>query len=148
MQHAICWGCREFFGGAAIMRQIQHATFGGPEVLEVVEVAMPVPGPDQVRVRANLIGMGRWDMLQRSGGYAFPVPLPGTLGLDMAGTVDAVGPNVTDLKVGDRVYAAKLERGEYCSYADQMIAKREETIKLDDNVDFESAVCLGTYRAA
>lgn len=74
---------------------------GGPEVLKLEEVDLPDPGPGEVRIRHTAIGLNFQDIYARSGLY--PVPLPSGLGTEAAGVVEAVGPEVPDLRVGDRV---------------------------------------------
>jgi NADPH:quinone reductase len=75
---------------------------GGVDQLEVAEVAVPDPGPDEIRIRQIAIGVNFIDIYQRGGLY--PVPsLPAVLGVEGAGIITAVGPGVADLKCGDRV---------------------------------------------
>ena len=76
-----------------------HET-GGPEVLRVENTEVGAPGPGQVRVRHAAVGLNFADTYFRSGLY--PVPLPSGLGNEASGWVDAVGPGVTSLAVGDR----------------------------------------------
>ena len=74
---------------------------GSPEVLKLEEVDLPDPGPGEVRIRHTAIGLNFQDIYARSGLY--PVPLPSGLGTEAAGVVEALGPEVADLRVGDRV---------------------------------------------
>lgn len=74
---------------------------GGPEVLKLEEVDLPDPGPGEVRIRHTAIGLNFQDIYARSGLY--PVPLPSGLGTEAAGVVEAIGAEVPDLRVGDRV---------------------------------------------
>src|ERR1043165_902231 len=76
---------------------------GGIDVLEVAEVSIGDPGPGEIRIRQSAIGVNFIDIYQRSGLYAVP-SLPAVLGVEGAGVVTAVGPDVTDLKAGDRVF--------------------------------------------
>ena len=80
---------------------------GGPEVMKWESVDVPAPGPGQVRLKQHAIGVNYIDTYQRSGLYKMPLPFsPGSEG---AGEVVAVGPGVTDFKVGDRgAYAGAL----------------------------------------
>ena len=75
--------------------------FGGPEVLEWTEVDVPDPGEGEAQVRHTAVGLNFIDTYHRTGLY--PVDLPTGLGSEASGTVEAVGPNVTDIGVGDRV---------------------------------------------
>ncbi|MGH7505819.1 MAG: quinone oxidoreductase family protein [Longimicrobiales bacterium] len=96
------------------MKAIRVSRTGGPEVLLLEEVATPDPGPGEVRVRLAFSGVNFVDTYQRSGLY--PVPLPFTPGSEGAGEVDAVGPDVAELRAGDRVAYAS-ERGSYAAVA-------------------------------
>ncbi|MGM1060219.1 NADP-dependent oxidoreductase [Saccharothrix sp. Mg75] len=79
--------------------------FGGPELLHVAEVDTPEPGPGQVRVRVRAIGVNPFDAKVRSGAMRGAIPgLPAVLGLEVAGEVDALGPDVTGVSVGDAVF--------------------------------------------
>lgn len=77
-----------------------HKT-GGPEVMQLEEVAVGEPAAGQVRIRHTAIGVNFIDTYHRSGLY--PMPMPSGLGSEGAGIVEALGPGVTGLKVGDRV---------------------------------------------
>ncbi len=87
-----------------------HQT-GGPEVLKWESVQVGEPGPGQVRLQHRAVGLNYIDVYHRSGLY--PVQLPATLGLEAAGVVEAVGPGVTEVKVGDRVAYASGPMGAY-----------------------------------
>ncbi len=90
---------------------------GGPEVLELRDVPRPDPGPGEVRVRVASSGLNRADLLQRMGRYpAPPGSPPDILGLELAGTVDALGAGVRELAVGDLVMGI-LGGGGYAEYA-------------------------------
>src|SRR4051812_49701588 len=80
---------------------------GGPDVLQWEEVRVGDPGPGQIHLRQEAAGLNFIDVYHRTGLY--PQPLPFTPGVEGAGIVQAVGPDVTDLKVGDRVaYAGPI----------------------------------------
>jgi NADPH2:quinone reductase len=96
------------------MKAVRVHKYGGPEVLAVEEIPIPEPQPDQARVKIEAIGINYIDIYQRTGLY--PLQTPFTLGREAAGTVDAVGPNATEVKVGDRV-AYAMEPGAYAEYA-------------------------------
>ena len=81
--------------------RIQFTAPGGPEVLQWVEADVPDPGPGEVRLRHTAIGVNYIDVYHRSGAY--PVPLPAVPGFEAAGVVEALGPGVTGLAVGQRV---------------------------------------------
>ena len=85
-------------------RMIRFHQFGGPEVLQLEEVPTPVPGPGEVLVRTQALGVGWKDVLWRQNLAAEqPTQLPSGLGFEMAGVVEAVGAGVDDLAVGTPV---------------------------------------------
>jgi NADPH:quinone reductase len=99
------------------MKAIQVKKFGGPEVLEYLDVPTPKPGAGQILVRVHAAGVNPYDTYMRNGTYAIKPPLPYTPGSDAAGTVEAVGDGVKKVKPGDRVYTAKTITGAYAEYA-------------------------------
>lgn len=106
-----------------------HRT-GGPEVLQEDVVPLAPPGPGQVRVRHRAIGVNFIDTYHRSGLY--PLPLPATLGMEAAGVIEAVGPEVTDLSVGQRVGYAVAGPG---AYAESRVLAAERVLPLPDTID-------------
>jgi len=86
--------------------------FGGPEVIEWTDIDLPDPAPGEVRFRTTAVGLNFIDTYHRTGLY--PGPLPGALGLEAAGIVDAVGEGV-DYKVGERVATFGPTRGAYAT---------------------------------
>jgi len=95
------------------MHAIEVAETGGPEVLSYVEKAAPSPGPGEVLIKAEAIGVNFIDTYHRSGQY--PRELPFILGMEVCGTVEAVGDDVAALNVGDRVVTAQGS-GAYAEY--------------------------------
>ena len=112
-----------------------HET-GGPEVLKWESVDVPAPGPGQVRLKQHAIGVNYIDTYQRSGLYKMPLPFsPGSEG---AGEVVAVGPGVTDFKVGDRgAYAGALG-----GYADERVMPADRLVKLPDGIDYKMGAAM------
>jgi NADPH:quinone reductase-like Zn-dependent oxidoreductase len=86
------------------MKAAQFSQFGGPEVLEIVDLPDPHPGPGQVRIVVRAAGISGTDWKLRKGVLSFGAGLPQTTGRDVAGVVDEVGEGVTDVAVGDRVF--------------------------------------------
>jgi NADPH:quinone reductase-like Zn-dependent oxidoreductase len=86
------------------MKAAQFSQFGGPEVLSIVDVPDPHPGPGQIRVAVHAAGISGSDWKIRQGVLSFGAQLPQTTGGDVAGVVDEVGEGVTDVAAGDRVY--------------------------------------------
>ena len=107
------------------MKAIRFSKPGGPEVLTLEDIELPPPGPGQVRVRHTVIGVNFIDTYHRSGLY--PVPLPSGLGLEAAGVVEALGANVTSLKIGDRV---GLLLGPLGAYAEANNVAADRVVKL------------------
>jgi NADPH:quinone reductase len=99
------------------MKAIRVQEFGAPEVMKIAEVAKPLPAAGQVLVRVHAAGVNPYEAAQRAGTYAVKPSLPYTPGSDAAGVVDAVGPSVSKVKVGDRVYTARTVSGSYAEYA-------------------------------
>ncbi|MFZ5749297.1 MAG: NAD(P)H-quinone oxidoreductase [Pseudomonadota bacterium] len=98
------------------MLAIDPETPGGPEVLIPVERPVPVPGPDEVLIRVAAAGVNRPDLLQRQGAYPPPPGAPSILGLEVAGTIVAVGEGVAPEVLGQPV-CALLSGGGYAQYA-------------------------------
>ena len=93
------------------MRAIVVDSFGPPDRLRVVELAEPVPGPDQVLVTVHAAPVNYVDLLMVGGNYQFLPPLPFIPGKGPAGVVTALGRNVTNLRVGTRVLAMAEQGG-------------------------------------
>ncbi len=93
---------------------IQLHAHGGPEVLRAHEVSLPAPGPGEARVRHTAIGINFIDTYHRTGLY--PLSLPAGLGVEAAGVVEAVGPDVDEVLVGERVAYAAVPPGAYATH--------------------------------
>src|ERR1700722_4765401 len=109
-----------------------HET-GGPEVMKGEEVEVGAPGVGEVRLRHTAVGLNFSDIYYRRGIY--PASLPLILGREAAGVVEAVGPNVTSLKVGDRVAYASISG----SYSEARLIKTEGLLKLPKAIDDRTA---------
>lgn len=124
------------------MRAVQVADFGGPEALALNDVPRPEPGPGEVLVRIARAGINFIDVYMRSGIYArsdtYKTPLPMTLGMEGAGTVEAVGEGATDWSPGQRV-AYCLARG---SYADYAVVPAWRLVPVPEGVGFDQATAL------
>ncbi|HEX4711397.1 quinone oxidoreductase [Phenylobacterium sp.] len=115
------------------MRAIRLSKNGGPEVLELVEVETPQPGPGQIRLRHEAVGINFIDTYHRSGLY--PIKLPSGLGSEAAGVVEAVGDGVTRFKVGDLAAYA----GAPGAYADANVVAAERAVKVPAGIDSHTA---------
>ncbi|UUZ52809.1 quinone oxidoreductase [Massilia sp. H-1] len=113
-----------------------HKT-GGPEVMEYVEVEVGAPGPGEAQVRQAAIGLNFIDVYFRTGLY--PQPLPGALGMEGAGVVEAVGEGVTEVQVGDRVAYAGRPNGAYAEVRNMPSAI---LLKLPDAISFETGAAM------
>ncbi len=115
------------------MKAIRVHELGGPEVLRYQDVAVPDPGVGQALVRIEAVGLNFVDCNYRKGAYK--TALPFTPGMEAAGTVAAVGPEVTEVRVGDRVaYAPHM--GAYAEYA---LVPAERLVRVPDGLDARSA---------
>ncbi|HEY7059952.1 MAG TPA: quinone oxidoreductase [Chloroflexota bacterium] len=123
------------------MRAVVVTEPGGPEVLQVQELPEPTPGPGQVQIRVAATGVNFADIMARRGRY-HGAPSGGGFvpGLDVAGTITALGEGVAGLSVGQRV-AAFPAGG---SYAEVVVADPVMVYPLPDNVDFETAAAFPT----
>ncbi len=110
-----------------------HAT-GGPEVLTWEQVPTPEPGRGQVLIDHAAVGVNFIDIYFRSGLYKTPLPM--TPGMEAAGTVLRVGPEVTDFAEGDRVAYVAMPLG---AYAERRVMPADRLVKLPDNISFETA---------
>lgn len=118
---------------------IQFSRTGGSEVLELVDVTPADPGPGEVRVKNQAVGLNFIDIYFRTGLYPAPA-LPSGLGTEGAGLVDAVGDGVSHLKPGDRVAYAQGPLGAYAQYH---VLPADKAVVLPDTVDVETAAaCL------
>jgi NADPH2:quinone reductase len=106
---------------------------GGPEVLKLVTRATPTPGPGEILVRVEAVGVNFIDIYRRQGVYV--MPLPHTPGEECAGVIEAVGEGVNGLQVGDRVVSAQAAG----SYAQHVVYKASGAVRIPDDVTFEQA---------
>lgn len=125
------------------MHAIVVRAFGGPEVLQLEEVPRPAPGPHEVLVRIEAVGVNPYDTYMRSGGYAISPDLPYTPGADAAGTVERVGERVTRLDVGDRVYIGGTSKSRaYGAYASHVVCTRRQVHPLPARLSFAQGAAL------
>lgn len=118
------------------MLAIQAVRTGGPEVLEAVDLPVPSPGPSQVLVRHQAVGLNFIDTYHRSGLY--PMKLPAVLGLEAAGVVEALGEGVTRFKLGDRI----AYNGTLGAYAEAAVVPADRAVKVPDEVSLETAAAV------
>src|SRR5271169_1845735 len=131
------------------MRVIQFREPGPPEVMHCLDVPIPDLKPGEVLIRAHAIGVGIPDCLIRAGTYSVMPPLPAIPGTELSGTIEKVGPGVTDRWSGQRVYTTARERPHRGGhYAEFVAAPAEATFLLPDSVDFNAAAALANYQVA
>jgi NADPH:quinone reductase len=118
------------------MKVVRVHQYGGLEVLKYEDVPTPEPGEGEARVKIEAVGVNFIDIYHRIGRYQGSLPL--TLGQEAAGIVDAVGPNVTDVKPGDRVAYASVQ-GSYAEYA---VAPAWRLIPIPSGVDSQRAAAV------
>jgi NADPH:quinone reductase len=122
------------------MQAVVMSAVGGPEVLQLVEVPVPAPGPNQLLVRVHAAGVNPIDFkLRKTGALGFG---PGkVLGFDAAGTVESVGPGVVDFKPGDRVFYSP-DFSLPGAYAQFNLVRAELVAPMPNNLSFEQAAAL------
>jgi NADPH:quinone reductase len=122
------------------MKAIVIKGVGGPEVLELCEVSLPEPRGDQIRVRVRACAMNRADLLQIKGLYPAPAGVPADIpGLEYAGEVDALGPDVTGpLEVGDRVFGIVAGGAQ----AEYLVTHERMAVPIPADLDFEAAAAV------
>ena len=120
-------------------RRVMYSHNGGPEVLEIVEVDLPEPGPGQVRVRVQAAGLNPVDWKIFKGlATAYANELPSGNGNDFAGTVDALGEGVTGFAVGDAVFGGSR----HFAQADYLLADPEKLLRRPQGLSVEQAASL------
>lgn len=125
------------------MRAVVITRPGGPDVLELREVATPEPAADYVRVRVMATALNRADLLQRAGSYPAPHGSPQDIpGLEYAGVVDAIGPLVTSLQPGQRVFG--ITGGG--AYAEYVIVHERMAAPIPANLDWVLAAAAAAQR--
>jgi len=112
---------------------------GGPEVLELQEVNIGSPGPDEIKVTNHAIGLNYIDTYHRSGLY--PLTLPSGIGLEAAGKVEEIGSNVKEFNIGDNIAYASIPLG---AYSQQRIIPTKIAVKVPDGITHKQAATLMT----
>jgi putative PIG3 family NAD(P)H quinone oxidoreductase len=120
------------------MRAVVCEGAGGVEVLTIGEVEDPVPAVDEVVINVVAAGVNRADLLQRQGHYPPPPGAPGTIGLEVSGTIAAVGAEVEGWSVGDECCALLAGGG----YAEKVVVPAPQVMPVPEGVDLVSAAAL------
>jgi len=121
------------------MKAVEINKTGGTEVLEIKEITLDKPGPDQVTIEQKAIGLNYIDTYHRSGLY--PLKLPSGLGLEGAGIITEVGENIKNFKIGDKISYAGIPLGSYSTHRNY---PTKNLIKVPDGIDLEVAATLMT----
>jgi NADPH2:quinone reductase len=131
------------------MKAIQLSRIGGPDVLDTVELPNPRPGPGEVLVKADAIGVNYFDTMIRTGRYRWMPKLPFVLGNEMSGRIDAIGPGVIGRSVGERVFIAGYEIGNRGGlYAEYAAVPDRAAWPLPDAIGADEATTLTNYQLA
>ncbi|MEU4408984.1 zinc-dependent alcohol dehydrogenase family protein [Streptosporangium sp. NPDC023963] len=127
-------------------RTVRFHELGGPEVLKIEQVELPRPGPGEVRVRIEAIGINRADAMFRSGGYYYQPTLPGSrIGFEAAGTVEEIGPGTTGFAPGDAVcVAGDEEMSQHGVYAERVNVAARLLLHRPDTLDAVTGAAVWT----
>ena len=112
---------------------------GGPEVLELIDIKLEDPKSGEVLIKNEAIGLNYIDTYHRSGLY--PIELPSNIGIEGAGIIEKVGPNVKDFNIGDKVAYASMPIG---SYSTHRIFPTKKLVKVPEGIELENVVTLMT----
>ena len=121
------------------MKAVIISKNGGPEVLELKDIQLGEPKSGEVLIKNEAIGLNYIDTYHRSGLY--PVELPSNIGIEGAGIIEKIGPDVKDFKVGDKVAYASMPIG---SYATHRIFPTKKLVKVPNEIELENVVTLMT----
>jgi len=119
-------------------KAIRIHTYGGPEALTYEDVSVGEPGPGEILIRHTAIGLNYIDVYMRTGLYPLPI-LPGTIGMEGAGVVEAIGGGVQTVSVGDRVAYASRPPG---SYAQHRVISADRVVKVPDGIEDKTAAAM------
>ncbi|MEU2435873.1 NADP-dependent oxidoreductase [Streptomyces rubradiris] len=122
------------------MKAVAFHAFGGPEVLELMDLPIPEPGPGEVRVRVKAAGTQPTDCAVRTGWTppGFTITFPHITGGDFAGVVDALGEGVTNFSVGDEVLGYRVQ----LTYAEYLVVPADQIVPKPAALSWEVAGCL------
>tara|TARA_B100001057_G_scaffold499802_1_gene611869 strand:+ start:63 stop:1034 length:972 start_codon:yes stop_codon:yes gene_type:complete len=121
------------------MKAVLISKNGGPEVLEIKDIKLEDPKSGEVLIKNEAIGLNYIDTYHRSGLY--PVELPSTIGIEGAGIIEKIGPNVKNFDVGDKVAYASMPIG---SYSTHRIFPTKKLVKVPSQIELENVVTLMT----
>jgi NADPH:quinone reductase-like Zn-dependent oxidoreductase len=124
-------------------RTIKFAQAGGPEVLEFIDMEVPDPGPHEVRIKVQAIGINRAESMWRNDKYVESPIFPASLGYEAAGIVDAVGKDVADFAAGDAVSTIPAySLNKYSTYGEVILAPDHAVVKHPESLSFVEAASV------
>ena len=124
-------------------RTIKFSKAGSPDVLDFIETEIGVPGPGEVRIKVKAIGINRAEAMWRVDDYIEPVSFPARLGYEAAGIVDAVGPDVKGVKVGDEVNVMpSFSMNQYGTYGEIVIVPEHAVVPHPKTLSFTEAASV------
>ena len=124
-------------------RIVSFAEYGGPDVLRIGDAEIPAPGQGEVRIAVKALGLNRAESMWRSGAYIEDARLPARLGYEAAGVIEAVGPGVAALAVGDAVSVVPgFSMNDYGLYGELVLAPASLVVKHPASLSFEEAASI------
>src|ERR1700686_3052538 len=127
----------------AMSCSIKFVKAGGPEDLEFVDVQVPAPGPNEVRIKVKAIGINRAEAMWRVADYTEPVKFPAGLGYEAAGIVDAVGKDVSGFAVGDDVNVIpSFSMNDYATYGEVILVPDYAVVRQPKALSFTEAASV------
>lgn len=124
-------------------RVIRFHQTGGPEQLQIEELDIGAPGPGQVRIRVEAVGLNRAEAMYRAGNYPTKPQLPSLIGYEGVGTITAVGPDAGDYAVGQRVCVLPMiHQGQYGIWADEAIVPTRILLPAPEGMDVAHAAAI------
>ncbi|WP_437188191.1 zinc-dependent alcohol dehydrogenase family protein [Planctomicrobium sp. SH668] len=124
-------------------RVVRFHSTGGPEVLQIDTLDVPAPAAGEVRISVKAIGLNRAEAMYRSGAYLEEAHLPSGIGYEASGIVEAVGPGVSQFKVGDKVSTIPaFSMNQYGAYSDLMLAPVHAVAQLPENLSWEEGASI------
>ena len=127
----------------SLSRIVRFHELGGPEVLRLEQGHISAPGPDEARIRVRAIGLNRADVMFRRGRYLEKASLPSRLGFEASGVVEALGPGIHTLAIGDAVGVVPgASLGLYGTYADHLVIPTRYLLKQPESLSDQEAAAL------
>ena len=123
-------------------RIVRFHRLGGPEVLQIDELPEDQPGPGEARIKVQAFALNRADYLYRHDSHAVKPRLPSRIGYEATGIVEAIGPGVTEVKVGDRVSNVPLGSPDYGVYGESALLPAYTLMPVPPHLNIEEATSI------